>query len=310
MSTRAEIGLAVARLVRARSSAERAAAAETARAAIAVYAEAPPLPEPDNAAAVAATEQALLERLDERLAELDDAQLEDFNLLLPWAAMTADARGRVIGTAWSDKKRAAVHSLVDRRQAAFDRRFPLRGRHVFEAGCFEGIHTLGCLALGARVTAVDGRMDNVLKTLARLWIYGQSADVRLWNFERPAPGSLPPDWDVLHHVGVLYHLSNPVEHLNALLPRTTGGVLLDTHVARDEAAATGSYEVDGRAYRYQRYEEKDVEVNPFAGLLDHAKWLRVEDLQDLLRQRGFREVETVENRDERNGRRVMIWAFR
>lgn len=310
MSSRAEIGRAVARLVRARSATERASAAELAGAAISGYVQAPLPPDPENLGKVIEKERPLLERFGERLAELDDEQLENFNLLLPWAAMTADARGRLIGTAWSDKKRATVHSLIDHRQAAFDQRFPLRGRHVFEAGCFEGIHTLGCLALGAAVTAVDGRVENVLKTLARLWIYGQSANVLLWNFERPPPADLPARWDVLHHVGVLYHLTNPVEHLHELLPRTTGGVLLDTHVARDDAAATESYQVGGVSHRYQRYRETEIDISPFAGLLDHAKWLRVEDLHGILRGHGFPTVETVENRDERNGRRVMIWAFR
>lgn len=245
-----------------------------------------------------------------RLDELTDEALECFNLLLPWAAMTSDSRGRIVGSPWSSKKRSSIHYLIDPRHTAFDREIPLKDQHVFEVGCFEGIHTISCLLFGAKVTGVDGRMENVLKTLARLWVYEKSAEILLWDVERDPPSFIPPAWDILHHIGVLYHLTNPVEHLHTVLPRTGKAVLLDTHVASESSIATERYTVGVRAYRYQHYREKDVRVNPFAGMLDHAKWLYVEDLLAICQEHGFKDVRTIEDRAERNGRRVTIWAFR
>lgn len=244
------------------------------------------------------------------LTHMTDDELEELNTLLPWAAMTVDASARTVGQPYSPKKRNNPHDLIDGRQARFNEAFPLKGRHVLEMGCFEGIHTLGLLLLGAQVTAVDGRMENVLKTLARLWAYGQAADVRVWNVERPIKADMPESWDVLHHIGVLYHLTDPVEHLMQVLPRTRQAVLLDTHVASPETLAGERYVVGERAFSYSREPESMAALSPFAGMLDHAKYLLVEDLMGILKDHGFGDVRLVENRAERNGPRVLIWAFR
>ena len=239
-----------------------------------------------------------------------DEELEDFNGILPWGAMTVDQRGRNVGQVWSSDKRGLPSGLIDSRQVKFDKAHPLAGRHVMEIGCFEGIHTLGLLLLGAWVTAVDGRIENAIKTLARLWAYGRTCEVALWNVEREPPAGLPQTWDVLHHIGVLYHLSNPVEHLNQVLPRTREGVLLDTHVASDEAEATKSYVVEGQTYRFRYKPEPYADSSPFAGMEDHAKYLLLEDLVRLFASHGFSDLRVVSDRDERNGRRVTLWAFR
>jgi hypothetical protein len=264
---------------------------------------------PDVAGALQSTKQLLNGRLIPA-ATLTNADVESFNNLLPWAAMTVDPRGRIVGRAWNSRKRSGVHGLVDARQRKFNDTFDLKDRHVLELGCFEGIHTIGLLLLGASVTAVDGRMENVLKTLARVWAYGMKCDVAKWDFEE-APSELLPDrWDVLHHIGVLYHLSDPVGHLNAVLPRTTQAVLLDTHVADSAEVATLEYVVDGIPVRYRRKAEPHAVSSPFAGMRDHAKYLVLEDLVEHLRKHGFAQTKVVSNRLERNGRRVTVWAFR
>lgn len=253
------------------------------------------------------------ELLGERLtpvSTLSDLDVEAFNNLLPWAAMTVDPAGRILGRPWSAAKRSGVHGLVDKRQAEFNAAFGLSGRHVVELGCFEGIHSIGLLLLGASVTAVDGRVENVIKTLARVWAYGLACDVTQWDFEEAPSPLLPKEWDVLHHIGVLYHLSDPIAHLNVVLPRTTGGVLLDTHVADSAEAADLEYEVDGAKVRYRRKPEPHAATAPFAGMRDHAKYLVLEDLVEHVRGHGFEDVQVVSNRLERNGRRVTLWAFR
>lgn len=264
---------------------------------------------PDASAALANTRKALGETTAP-LSLLSDAQLRDLNTLLPWGAMTADQHGRLLGSPWRHDKRSAVHGLIDGRQRRFSQAHDLTGRHVLELGCFEGIHTLGLILLGARVTAVDGRVENVIKTLARLWAYGRSASVIAWDLEEAPPPHLPAEWDVLHHIGVLYHLSNPVEHLDAVLPRTRGAALLDTHVAAGPEEAKASYEVGGQMFRYRHKREPDAGESPFAGMRDHSKYLLLEDLVERFRHHGFSRVEVVEDRLERKGRRVTIWAFR
>lgn len=288
--------------------ARRDAAAEI-KALLETYVEQEPLPAaPDTQAAAAATRKALGKRLC-ALDTMSDADLEKFNALLPWSAVTADSRGRTVGQAFSPDKRNRVSGVIDRRQRDFERVFSFRKRHVLEVGCFEGIHTVGLLLLGAKVTAADARIENVLKTLARVWIYGRRCDVLAWNMEDAAPPLLPERWDVLHHIGVLYHLSNPVEHLLEVLPRTGSAVLLDTHVAGPQDVLQ-EYAVAGKIYRHRRKPEPNIAVSPFAGMTDHAKYLLLDDLMGLLRDQGFADTRLISDRDERNGRRVTIWAFR
>lgn len=269
-----------------------------------------PLIAPAEMSAIGPNDQQLLSRLGHRLGALSNEDLERFNELLPWAAMTAAPDNRIVGHPWASNKRSSINPLIDSRLMAFNRKLPLRDLHVLEAGCFEGIHTIGCLALGARVTAFDGRIENVVKTMARIWAYKLSCDLFLWNAEKSPPRDLPDSWDVLHHIGVLYHLSNPVQHLETLLPRTRLGVLLDSHVASSDSKVLEEMQVHGRTYRYARYAEVHRDANPFAGLENHAKWLHLDDLLDLLRQSGFADATVVSEREERNGRRVTIFCFR
>ncbi len=307
---RIELVRTLSQLVNARDTAARAALVDQAHQAVDGFVrEAKDVPLPD-ATLVRPRDAKLLADFGQRLEAFSDQDLQRFNELLPWAALTAAPNGRIVGNSWSASKRATMNDLVDARIVAFNDLLPLEGLHVLEAGCFEGIHTIACTLLGAKVTGFDGRMENIFKTMARVWAYRMACDVLLWNVEKAPPDDLPAFWDVLHHVGVLYHLSNPVEHLNLVLPRTRRGVLIDTHVAQDDGDAKERQEIDGVTYRFGRRSEAHRDVSPFAGLEDHAKWLHRDDLLDLLKRNGFQRVELFSDRAERNGRRVTIFAFR
>jgi tRNA (mo5U34)-methyltransferase len=298
-------------MVSVRTEAERRLAGDALMRAVQEYLESGEVlgDSPDITGVLQSTNE-LLDGRQTPAAMLSDADVEAFNNLLPWAAMTVDPRGRILGRPWNARKRSGVHGLVDTRQLKFNAAFDLSGRQVLELGCFEGIHTIGLLLLGASVTAVDGRMENVLKTMARVWAYGMKCDVTQWDFEEAPSPLLPDRWDVLHHIGVLYHLSDPIGHLNAVLPRTDHAVLLDTHVADSAEDATLEYEADGAKVRYRRKAEPHAVSSPFAGMRDHAKYLVLEDLVEHLRGHGFADTKVVSNRLERNGRRVTVWAFR
>jgi len=45
-------------------------------------------------------------------------------------------------------------------------------------------------------------------------------------------------------------------------------------------------------------------------MYDHSKWLRLEDIMNVLRIAGFRNVNVIEERQERNGPRVLLMAER
>lgn len=239
---------------------------------------------------------------------LSDDELVELNGLLRWHCFTADSHGRRFGRRSAPGKRETPQAVPDPRIVQMDERFGLAGKHVLEVGCFEGVHTTGLVLRGARVTAIDSRMENVVKTMVRTAMFGCPAEVFKCDVEVEAERARLPQVDLLHHVGVLYHLADPVTHLERLGERVGEGMLLDTHYAEPEKA-TSSYQAGGRTIAYHHYREGGRE-EVFSGMYDHAKWLTLDTLADTLRRIGFARIDIVEKRAERNGPRVMLFAER
>lgn len=242
-----------------------------------------------------------------KLKELSDDELAFLNELLPWAAYIVDEKGRMFGKPYSSKKRNEPQIIPDRRIVELNHRYKLANKQVLEVGCFEGIHTVALAKLGAKVSAFDGRIENVIKTLVRCWAMEAEVNVFHWNLENKKSDFVDINCDILHHVGVLYHLSNPLGHLKAILPSVKQAVMLDTHVAPDKNLHKDSQ--DGFIYQFTDVREPG-RLAPFAGLKNYAKWLVLDDLIDFLRSYGFDNIEVAEHRMERNGPRVLIYAHR
>jgi hypothetical protein len=239
---------------------------------------------------------------------LSDEDLAELNGLLRWQAFTVDRHGRRFGgVAWKGKRDQA-QPIPDRRIELMNQRFGLTGKQVLEVGCFEGIHTVGLSRLGAQVTAVDGRIENVTKTIVRTALYGCYPRVFKYDVEQVPADTALLQADLLHHVGVLYHLRDPVRHLLDIGQYIRLGLMLDTHYASVEDAHL-QYEVQGKNYAYKPYRELGYE-DAFSGLYPHSKWLPLDSIVGLLRETGFRQVEIVETRQERNGPRVLLFASR
>ena len=236
---------------------------------------------------------------------LSERALEDINSALPWFAGTALPDGRIVGRLDArEHKRDTVQSVPDKRITRLHQTLDLSNKSVLEVGCFEGIHTLGLLEYCPRVTAIDVRPLNVIKTLARLSAHGHSAAVHTVDIEDP-DASLGR-FDVVFHCGVLYHLENPVSHLRTALA-SCDAIYLDTHVAspgRDGDEA----EFEGKSYRGHLHVEGGWS-DPFSGRGSGAFWLRCNDIEALFRDAGFT-FELWSERDERNGARIGVLGRR
>jgi hypothetical protein len=256
----------------------------------------------------------LRERYDEGrtsggfVERLPDEELTRLNSLLPWRCFTVDTEGRPLGgTAWRGK-RDAPQRIPDPRIERFHERFDLSDKHVLEIGCFEGVHTIALCRLAQRVTAVDARVENVVKTIVRCAFFDERPRVFVYDVEEDQDGEEALHADVCHHVGVLYHLEDPVGHLRRLGNWISRGVMLDTHYAHDEDA-TDAYESAGEQFRFRPYTERG-RGDVFSGLRPTSRWLRLQDITGVLRTVGFDAVEIVETREERNGPRVLLFAER
>ena len=248
-------------------------------------------------------------KVDSGLIELiSDDDLARLNNMLSWKCFTADTKGRRFGNkAWKGKRDTA-QLIPDPRILEMDRLFTLKDKTVLEVGCFEGVHTIGLAKLGARVYAVDSRIENVVKTLIRTKLFGYTADISLCNLELSTDMARLPSVNIMHHVGVLYHLKDPVSHLLALGTIVNDGMLLCTHYAMEDMLSD-SYMLDGKEYRYFKYLEKGRD-DFFSGMYDHSKWLLIEDIKYLLAQSGFTDFRIMADEQQRNGPRVTLFAGR
>lgn len=240
--------------------------------------------------------------------ELSDEDLIELNGLLDWNSFISDAKGRRFGMVAWGSKRFEPQEIPDKRIVAMHDRFDLSNQHVLEVGCFEGVHTLGLLQYAAKVTAVDSRVDHVVKTMVRCGMHGKSPTVFRCDIESNSQVYSLLACDYIHHVGVLYHLRDPVSHLLALKHYVRKGVMLDTHYALPDDAKH-LYTINGRNYAYKRYMEYGKKES-FSGMYDHSKWLLLDDIVSCLNEAGFNSVEIVEERIERNGNRVLLFAER
>jgi hypothetical protein len=237
------------------------------------------------------------------LNKLSNAELIRVNEMLPWQVFTTDSGGRRLGNyAWKGK-RQDPQSLSDPRIGEL--LCGLEGKRVLEVGCLEGVHTIGLCLKGVDVTAVDGRIENVIKTQVRASLYGCLPKVALADLDEQLPKCLG-NFSACFHVGVLYHLSKPVEHLIYLLPRVSESILLDTHIADDSSEV---YPYPGfEEYKFSEYQEfgrKDI----FSGLKERSRWLTLNSIRSLLAASNF-EIQTEAVRQERHGPRVKIKASR
>lgn len=237
---------------------------------------------------------------------LSDPDLKELNSLLDWKCFVVDGRGRRFGDAAWQTKRCEPQAIPDPRILLMNDWFDLSDKQVLEVGCFEGIHTVALAQLARRVTAIDARIENVVKTIVRCAFFELHPTVFKCDIEAKPLDLDRLAADVIHHVGVLYHLRDPVAHLLDLKHFIRLGVMLDTHYARPEEA-TEVCETAGRSFRYKKYQEFGAK-DPFSGMYDHSKWLLLEDIIWALNAAGFGRVEVIERREERNGPRVLLVA--
>ena len=244
--------------------------------------------------------------------------LARLNVLLPWTSFNRlEGEDRLLGSAWSPTKRTQAQPLPDERVARLNKLVPLRDLSVLEVGCYEGHHTASLAHYVTSVWAFDGRIENVIKTLVRLWVLGleRSVVLNVIDIEGDPVGEQLARlgrtklFDVIHHRGVLYHLSKPVEHLVDVASICSHHIYLHTQISKEEQVNATYKSVLGD-FGVLSYNEAERSHSPFAGMTEKAVWLTREGLFGVLRHVGFKEIQILDQREERNGLRIELIASR
>lgn len=196
--------------------------------------------------------------------------------LHPWRKGPIDLFGIELDTEWrSDWKwRRIAHALGD-----------LTGQRVLDVGCGNGY--FGWRALGAGASSVLGVDPSVLFFLQHLALCRYlSPPVQGRNLLLPIPFEILPDYpfDLVLSMGVVYHRSDPLEHVRELYRQTRPGgrLLLESLVVVNgpDLTPAGDGDQPGRG-RYARM--RNVHIVP-----------SLETMADWLQSAGFSSIETVD----------------
>ena len=218
---------------------------------------------------------------------LTDNQYEDFQKLVPWFSGTKLPDGRILGNA-KLYETSNTQPILD---AALRYLPGIEKMTGIELGCGEGAHTVNLAPLLKHLTCVEVRPANIVPLLTRLFVY-DFKNVDVWMKD---VSIAEPSWgkfDVMFHMGLLYHFINPVAHLHSLkgiAPR----ILMRTHYGRDSLTFPRTEIVhEGKrypAYVYREHGWKD----PWSGVEPVSHWLSTEVLVGLLQEIGYQKVEVV-----------------
>lgn len=181
---------------------------------------------------------------------------------------------------------------------------PLKGRSVLEAGPLEGMHTFMLERAGAEsIDAVEANRQCYLRCLITKEIMGMDrakfwlGDIQQWLT------STKKTYDLALASGVLYHMADPAEFLRQLAARCQA-IFLWTHFYYEPAmpendprrtAFTGSVterQFEGGTIRYyeRRYHQANTNASFCGGSKDIHFWMHRDDILELLRRLGFRNI--------------------
>lgn len=236
---------------------------------------------------------------------LTEQQLLDFQNAVQWRTGYELPDGRLLGV---PGKRGNVARGLDPRVQAVRDHFKPQGKRILEIGCCEGGHTVQLATICSEVVGLDVRPHNIVAALVRSFVHGtknarfELADVRELGGEHGA-------FDIVFHVGVLYHLDDPAGHL-ARIAALAPDLILDTHYADDSLPwPTTESTHDGQKYAARLYREGGWD-DVFSGVQPASAWLMRDDLLRCLQDIGYTTVTVLDDRKERNGPRLTLIARR
>lgn len=136
-----------------------------------------------------------------------------------------------------------------------DKIFPLANKSVIEFGCFDGYQSLGLCHLNAKLTCLDARADNVIKTRAAINAVGFDVPVYMDDFHN-AHASKYGRYDLAFAHGVYYHSVAPFVFLENLISLSDciflGGFCATENLPSEQWHIL---EYQGESYRAKHYIE-------------------------------------------------------
>ncbi len=227
---------------------------------------------------------------------LNETQLSDLNQNFNWWVEQTDENNRIIGLGgkW---RFAGINNRVEQ----LNKRAQLENKNILELGCLDGSVTVSLCAVNARVTAVDIRPLNLIKTFARCIAFGYNPILYIKDI-RDIKGIIElGKFDILCHFGCFYHLYNPIEHFRQL-SAITNIVALETHTGCPHEKWKINREEQVEGYKGVFVKEHGWK-DELSGLDLESFWLHKSELLRLFTDCGWRYEIIWDNDNSINGPR-------
>ena len=107
----------------------------------------------------------------------------------------------------------------------------LRGKRVLDIACNSGFWSIQCALLGAEVVGFDGRPELIQQAeLIKSIVWVRNVEFKVMDFWEMSSQSFGGTFDIVLNLGILYHLTNPLEALRLTISMARKYVVLDTEV--------------------------------------------------------------------------------
>lgn len=187
-----------------------------------------------------------------------------------------------------------------------------RQLHAIELGPYNGRITARCAQRFASVLSLEPRPENVERVQNVIDELGLSINTQVkqhtlesWRASErytECPNIFEKETSIVIHSGVLYHLINPVEHLQTCR-QVSHKLYLNTHVA--SRTPDRLKECD---HLWQGEWHSEPTDTPRAGLASQSFWLTLNELCRAVILAGYGSVKLLRDRQEPNGRRVALYC--
>lgn len=232
------------------------------------------------------------------MIELTEQQLQDINDYFQWQTGIKLPDNRILGNKNVIKERSKDIVLLEK----VFRQHHIEVATICEFGCAEGYNTVELAQIAQDVITTDVRPRNLIGAMIRAWILGlDNIEFILSDLNKIEKNLFILDRNnIVFHTGTLYHLDNPIKHLQ-YIASITNNLYLSTR-CYDEDAEIKSIKypmvtVTNNNYRcYKVYEKENRWKHSFAGVKDFSVWLHKDDIADILRYVGFTNVELLVER--------------
>jgi SAM-dependent methyltransferase len=107
----------------------------------------------------------------------------------------------------------------------------LRGKRVLDIACNSGFWSVQCALLGAEVVGFDARPELIEQAnLIKSVVGCPNLRFQVLDFWEMSAATIDGDFDIVLNLGILYHLSDPLQALQRTIGMARAYVVLDTEV--------------------------------------------------------------------------------